>query len=198
VWCHERCHKEESQPKRLSLLQAAVEVGGALVCFKKALKFEVRFLSDEPLPPFLLLTDWREVKLCLQAFERHSPRSWPVCTVVLAEETPQLSRATAWAEALPEGSPRVKVFADLAEARAFAVECLTSAHARRLALPGRGRLGAAAPAAGTRATAGGPTAEQQALVEPNGTEILSPLRRGWSPAELADLLQSAMPEYYDD
>mmetsp|Transcript_15812 Transcript_15812/g.47502 ORF Transcript_15812/g.47502 Transcript_15812/m.47502 type:complete len:184 (-) Transcript_15812:97-648(-) len=177
VWCHERCHKGlQCEARRQALALAAAEVGIALVCFKTAAKFDAWLLRRGPPPPFALLIGWREAKPCLQALEQHPARSWPVCTVVVAEETPQLERATDWAGALPAGSPRVMVFANFAEATAFALECMASARAGSPASPGRPSAASAVP----------------------GTEILSALRRGRSPAELADLLRSAMPERYDD
>mmetsp|Transcript_108272 Transcript_108272/g.334366 ORF Transcript_108272/g.334366 Transcript_108272/m.334366 type:complete len:245 (-) Transcript_108272:22-756(-) len=195
VWCYERCYKQESKPRYHALVQAAAEVGGTLVRFKKAHKFDVGFLWRNPLPPYLLLSDWREAKQCLQALAQRPAQLWPVCMVVMADGNPEFDRAIAWAEALPAGSPNVMV-AHFAEARAIAVECMASACARR---PGAaGQPSVAVPADGAWATAGSSAVGQQAPVEPAGTGILSPLRRGRTAAELADLLRGAMPEHYDD
>jgi hypothetical protein len=50
--------------------------------------------------PYILLTDWREVKPCMQATQGNKPQKRPVFTLVMCEDGRQYSRATCWAQSL--------------------------------------------------------------------------------------------------
>mmetsp|Transcript_126385 Transcript_126385/g.252557 ORF Transcript_126385/g.252557 Transcript_126385/m.252557 type:complete len:518 (-) Transcript_126385:145-1698(-) len=112
VWCHERCHKQETEPLRKAINEAAREVGAVLVCMKKANKFGL-WLDHAQRPPFALLTDWREVKPCLQTISLQPPSNRPACTMVLCTMGPQFERAAAWAQTLPPRTDPVMVCRDL-------------------------------------------------------------------------------------
>jgi len=113
VWCHERCHKREAEPRRRLLAEAAKMAGASLICLKKAGKFAA-WLAKDQRPPYLLLTDWREVKPCMQAAAREHVSNQPVFTVVLCEESRRhFDRASTWAESLPARADPVHVCTDL-------------------------------------------------------------------------------------
>lgn len=199
VWCHERCHKQESVPRRQRLHQTASRGGGAVVCLKKAEKF-AGWIGHGQRSPFVLLTDWREAKPCLQALASQAPECRPVCTVILAEDPKQFDRVSAWLDSLPPSPSPVRVFKD----ESWALNCIVGvmapygnngsptsvarAQQRDLAAMPTGRAPVGIP----------PAPRHQAFVAPLGTEILSPLRCGRSATELEALLRSAMPESYDD
>mmetsp|Transcript_55389 Transcript_55389/g.171575 ORF Transcript_55389/g.171575 Transcript_55389/m.171575 type:complete len:397 (+) Transcript_55389:66-1256(+) len=112
VWCHERCHKVETEERRVVLSEAVQAAGASLVCLKKAAKFAL-WLRNAQRPPFILLTDWREVKPCLMAAAEQHTTNQPTFTVVLCEEPRCFERASAWAQSLlPRGDP-VHVCPDL-------------------------------------------------------------------------------------
>mmetsp|Transcript_90395 Transcript_90395/g.256013 ORF Transcript_90395/g.256013 Transcript_90395/m.256013 type:complete len:350 (+) Transcript_90395:82-1131(+) len=113
VWCHERSHKNEVAHRRKVLGDAARAAGASLVCLKKASKFDM-WLAKAQRPPFVLLTDWREVKPCLQAASQEHLCNQPVFTVVLCEESQKhFDRAANWAEGLPPRQDPVHVCRDL-------------------------------------------------------------------------------------
>lgn len=117
VWCHERCHKHECEERRTAIGEAASDVGATLVCLKKAGKFAT-WLTHAPAQPFVLLTDWREVKPCMQAVAQ-CPANRPALTVVLGELPQHFERASAWAQSLPVGADPVDVINQLGCPKAF-------------------------------------------------------------------------------
>jgi hypothetical protein len=112
IWCHERCHKHDCDEKRAVIVNAAEESQASLLCLKKAAKCAA-WLEQAQRPPYALLTDWREVKPCLQAAELHPPRNQPVFTVVLCELPKHYERASAWAQALPARNDPVRICRDI-------------------------------------------------------------------------------------
>jgi len=131
VWCHERCHKRECDERRAAIKEAAREAGGMLVCIKKANKFAM-WLAEAQRQPFVLLTDWREVKPCTEAIADVRPqgRTGPSLTVVLAEEPRQFERASAWAQGFPPHVDPVHVCQDLGPPRAFIAKLANSLRSR--------------------------------------------------------------------
>jgi len=121
VWCHERCHKRESDALRMAVKEAAREAGGMLVCIKKANKFAMWLAETQRQRPFVLLTDWREVKPCTEAVTQLRPQGCmgPALTVVLAEESRQFERASTWAQGFLPHSARVQVCQDIGPPKAF-------------------------------------------------------------------------------
>lgn len=118
VWCYERCHKEETAEKRAMLAQAAREAGAFLVCVKKAPQLAA-WLKKTRCPPFVLLTDWREVKPCLQAAAEDSGCGVPAFTIIVCQEQHTYERARNWVRRLPSGAGRVYVLRGLSTAKAF-------------------------------------------------------------------------------
>jgi len=117
AWCHERCHKPATEPLRKAIDQIVSAAGGRLSCLKKAKRFAA-WLSAAPQRqwPFVLLTDWREVKPCLQAMSQmECPR--PLMIVVLLDQPLHLDRVLGWARNLPMQGirDRVHVIMDISE-----------------------------------------------------------------------------------
>mmetsp|Transcript_2612 Transcript_2612/g.6097 ORF Transcript_2612/g.6097 Transcript_2612/m.6097 type:complete len:287 (-) Transcript_2612:241-1101(-) len=105
VWCHERCHKDALTVRRRNLQNAAHHVDGSLECFKKAAKFAVWLAEAEVEPersaaPYVLFTDWREVKPCMEHLLSHHPVQKPLATIVHCESRVHFIRATAWMHTL--------------------------------------------------------------------------------------------------
>lgn len=112
VWCHERCLKSECDVRRQAVSMAAREAGALLICMKKASKFAA-WLGQKQRPPLVLLTDWREVKPCLQAASEQPPRNRPALVLVLCDVPAQYERAKAWARTCPPGTEKVRVIKDI-------------------------------------------------------------------------------------
>uniref|UniRef100_A0A7S0A9M7 Uncharacterized protein n=1 Tax=Pyrodinium bahamense TaxID=73915 RepID=A0A7S0A9M7_9DINO len=96
VWCHEGCFRPTREALKGELEAAAVGVGVLLKCFKKAAGFSERYLGSS-CQTYALLTDWREVKHCLQYALENCPQQLPVLTMILCSAR-QYSRALRWAE----------------------------------------------------------------------------------------------------
>lgn len=111
VWCHERCMKESCLEKRQAITNSAHELGASLICLKKAAKF-ANWACHSPRPPFALLTDWREVKPCMEALEGLPRERRPAATMVLCENQLHFHRASVWARSLPPDSDPVLVCED--------------------------------------------------------------------------------------
>jgi len=113
VWCSERCFKEDNAQRREVLEDLAESAGASLVSFKKASKFAI-WLVNTPHKPFILVTDWREVKPCLQVSELQPVEYQPVFTVVLCDsDQKNYERAQLWASSLPPRKDPVHVVSSL-------------------------------------------------------------------------------------
>jgi len=153
VWCHERCHKQESEARRRLLSEAAREAGAHLMCHKKASTFAM-WLAHTQRAPFVLLTDWREVKPCMEAVAQQPPHNQPALTVVLAELPRQFDRASAWAQDhwLNYASP-VCVCKDLGHPKVFFAQLVHKFLSVATKLPGQLLPGVAWPPRGPAAAA---------------------------------------------
>lgn len=118
IWCHERCHKQDCDDKRFIITEAAEESGASLLCLKKAAKYSM-WMEQAQRPPYALLTDWREVKPCLQAAALHPPRNQPAFTVIFCELPKQYERASAWVQSLPVRSDPVHICRDVNTLKGF-------------------------------------------------------------------------------
>mmetsp|Transcript_55967 Transcript_55967/g.157711 ORF Transcript_55967/g.157711 Transcript_55967/m.157711 type:complete len:339 (+) Transcript_55967:56-1072(+) len=118
VWCHERCHKQECEPRRKFIGEQAGEAGADMVCLKKAGKFAM-WLAQAQRPSFALLTDWREVKPCLQTAAAHRPQNRPAFTIILAELPRHHERASAWAQGLSPRADPVHICQDVGALKMF-------------------------------------------------------------------------------
>jgi len=101
VWCHERIHKQGQIEidRRNGVEDAAAGVGAELLCLKKAKQFEHGSCRPGTMP-YILLTDWREVKPCMEIMQGHKPQKRPVFIVVICEVNRQYARATRWVQNL--------------------------------------------------------------------------------------------------
>jgi len=108
VWCHERCHKADSDAQRQMLARHAEALGGSLITLKKASKFQI-WLRRHERPPYILLTDWREVKPCRDYLAEMPKRSLPALTVVHCEVQCHFDRASEWATSLDPSSGQGEV-----------------------------------------------------------------------------------------
>jgi len=118
VWCHERCHKQENEGLRRILGDAARSAGASLVCLKKASKFAV-WLRSAQRPPYVLLTDWRELKPCINTAKQVHISNQPTFTIVFCKDARHYERACAWAKSLPPRADPVHVCKDLTFLKAF-------------------------------------------------------------------------------
>merc|ERR1712012_1277016 len=96
IWCHERCHKPDTDDFRKVLHEAIGSVGGKLVCLKKASVFE-RWLHRQQHVPYVMLCDWREAKPCMEVCDQECS-SPPRCTIVCAATEKQYTVAAKWAQ----------------------------------------------------------------------------------------------------
>eukprot|EP00449_Zooxanthella_nutricula_P006334 CAMPEP_0198509928 /NCGR_PEP_ID=MMETSP1462-20131121/13870_1 /TAXON_ID=1333877 /ORGANISM="Brandtodinium nutriculum, Strain RCC3387" /LENGTH=285 /DNA_ID=CAMNT_0044239249 /DNA_START=63 /DNA_END=920 /DNA_ORIENTATION=- len=92
VWCHERCFKDEST--RAAISHLVDQRGGLLTSIKKAKTFETKFLSAHP-SPFVLLTDGREIKPCMEAIAQQ-PVHRPFQVFALVENAKHAARVAGW------------------------------------------------------------------------------------------------------
>jgi len=109
VWCHERCHKLEHEPRREAMRVAREEFQVSMVSLRKAKNFAL-WIQASPRHPFVLLTDWREAQHCRRALELHQGGNIPVFTVILCDSTKQRKVASAWVQSVlgSKGGPPVE------------------------------------------------------------------------------------------
>lgn len=86
--------------RRQAFEEATAIVGAGLLCLKKAKNFQDWSCKPGTMP-YVLLTDWREVKQCMVTLQGLRPQKRPVFTVVTVETGKQYLRATDWAQQLP-------------------------------------------------------------------------------------------------
>lgn len=203
VWCHERCNKHEWDSFRNAMNGAAQGVGSTLTCLKKATTF-AKWLGNPDRQPFVLLTNWREVKPCFQyAAAQQDPTCWPALTLVLCELPKHVERATAWAQELPAHVGVVRVCTDIGlpevqagggGGRACAPGALR--HAKRSSPPHQAarRGGGRAPAP---AAPGGPTGARRGAGRPHPGAALLPVGADELPVgrhPLANVLHLHQPQ----
>jgi len=133
--------------------------------------------------PYVLLTDWREVKQCMQAALEWSSEDCPNLTVVVCEGPKQHARASRWTQSLPACFGTVQVWHRLLPPIALVREL-------RQWLLGRG-FRPAQPAADQAL----PRQVPAELVMSGPTAQALPLQ---APAELAPPVRKAQPCLRDD
>mmetsp|Transcript_23773 Transcript_23773/g.68618 ORF Transcript_23773/g.68618 Transcript_23773/m.68618 type:complete len:293 (+) Transcript_23773:63-941(+) len=84
VWCHPNCHKPQLDHQRRVLTTAAESAGAAVVCLKKAQRFQ-EWVSHRQRPPFVLVTNRREVGICLEASREQPSMNRPAFTIIVCE-----------------------------------------------------------------------------------------------------------------
>lgn len=116
AWCHERCHKQESDALRESIQASVRKAGGDLVCLKKAQKFAT-WVASATQQPYVLLSDWREIKPCVQVIAQYATHNFPAMIVVCLDQPKQYKRVAEWASTLAQQGFRehVQIIRDLSE-----------------------------------------------------------------------------------
>lgn len=64
VWCSEKCHREDSKIRE-DIVELASRLGWRPVLLKRAKRFRSLSLRRD-LRPYVLISDWREAKPCMQ------------------------------------------------------------------------------------------------------------------------------------
>ncbi|CAJ1326840.1 unnamed protein product [Effrenium voratum] len=95
VWCHERSHKTDASATRAQLQAVIARCGGELVCHKTAVKLR-NWLDDNTTGRFLLVSDWRQLKPCLDHFAVTQPL--PQAVILLCETAKICAKAHQWNE----------------------------------------------------------------------------------------------------
>jgi len=96
VWCYEHCHKKECSSQRRALAVASEKHGASLVCLKKAAKLG-DWSAKQCRALYVLVTDWRELKPCLDIFKQEDSTNHPSFTVVVCANPRSFEKASQWA-----------------------------------------------------------------------------------------------------
>jgi len=100
VWCQERCYKSDSKTTKNSFEIAAKNNGAELVCLKKASVF-AQWVARKNQSPYVVLTNWREVKPCAWALGEQDYSNHPFLIVVLCDTSMCFGKACHWADHSP-------------------------------------------------------------------------------------------------
>jgi len=103
VWCHEHCHKSHNDARKKALADLCFEHEASLVCHKKAAKFGV-WLSCTVQPDYILITDWREAKPCIDIISTGLRFTQ---MIVYCDTDSTLRKASEWVNRLPAEAGRV-------------------------------------------------------------------------------------------
>jgi len=220
VWCHEHCYKPPCAEWRNALAEASQEAGATLRCMKKAFQF-VDWSAVHGNVPSVLLTDWREVKQCMEYVLQRCPQNKPMLTVVLCGNSKQYYRASSWAKGLAESSGRVHVRMDAASPKELISDLLAimehgqGHHESRAVMNGKP---AALPARQARPKLAGLPGKVLAGAAPKNARmkvaqrleeaiglpwpVVEAMMPIWgqcgSPAEVERMLREAAPTIYED
>mmetsp|Transcript_118442 Transcript_118442/g.340094 ORF Transcript_118442/g.340094 Transcript_118442/m.340094 type:complete len:347 (-) Transcript_118442:440-1480(-) len=123
IWCHEHCFKAAEEPTRDAIAKQVNQVGGQLTCFRKAKGFE-RWLSRSGRQRYVLLTDIREIRHCVQALAA-MPDRLPELIIINVEEAKGAQRITSYVRELPAAGfhAPVRVIRALGALAAHLAEC---------------------------------------------------------------------------
>lgn len=116
VWCHERCYKKEFEPLRKLVSSSLQDAGGGLVCMKSAARFTA-WAAKPKLPPYVLLSGWREIKPCMQTLVQRGAYRPPAMIIVFPEQVNHYERVVSWAQQLAaqDFKERVHLLQDVQE-----------------------------------------------------------------------------------
>jgi len=112
VWLHERCCKPypEKQAFRRMLKEVANSFGSTTALLKKSTKFQKHLETTDN--KCMLVTDWREVKPCMQMLSTLPAQLQPLFIAVSCDHALQYETACQWAIQVDSPTP-VYVFQDL-------------------------------------------------------------------------------------
>jgi len=99
VWCYERCYKSDADAFRSGIAELAESSHGTLLCFKKACGLK-KWLAEGSDTRWVLVTDWREAKPCVQLWAECVRR--PDLILVVTDGERQMKRSLGWQTELQE------------------------------------------------------------------------------------------------
>ncbi|CAE8634228.1 unnamed protein product, partial [Polarella glacialis] len=105
VWCFERSNKPDMKDTKNLLMSMANKCNANVACIKKAEKF-LSYLG-KCTHDYVLVTDWREVKPCIEMLETMPDDSLPKFVAVICQQKKQYENASYWATNL--NNPRVQI-----------------------------------------------------------------------------------------
>lgn len=100
VWCSERCHKGENEFRRSQLKAALTDVGASLVVLKKAKRFGL-WIERIRRPDFVLVTDVREARSCMELLSDHKGGNIPSTMIVVCETSVQVAKVNSFTMQFP-------------------------------------------------------------------------------------------------
>lgn len=101
VWCHDRYQQltRARTDRRKAFEEATAASDAELMYLRKACHFEA-WCRRQSTIPYILLTDWREAKPCMEVVVGLKAEQRPVFMVVICEVSRERTRATRWAQSL--------------------------------------------------------------------------------------------------
>jgi len=101
----------------------ASDMGATLMCFKKAHHFG-KWIAEQNTSRYVLFTDRREIKHCVDAVKKPGVGCRPIFTVVICTDDKQRSKAQSWVASLGFREDPIFIFKDLASVQAIAPRLL--------------------------------------------------------------------------
>ncbi|CAE8620607.1 unnamed protein product [Polarella glacialis] len=123
IWVSDACYKAEIQDQRRELMTLVRQGGGVCTCVKKADAFG-EWCGTNDGRPVVLLTNWREVKPCIQVITDRK-LSWPVRIYVLTDSASAHVRASQF---FHSRCTFVHVLSELGPLHIFVESCISSIH----------------------------------------------------------------------
>jgi len=111
----------------------ALYIGACLRCFKKADHFGKWIVKHKP-ELYALLTDWREIKHCVDTIDEQSVDGRPLFTVVFCADAKQQRKAQSWVSRLTCRSDPVHILGDFASAEGI-LPCLLYVMQAKICVP---------------------------------------------------------------
>jgi len=125
VWCEEGSLSQENQTLRDWLVCQAHEHGAEFLCLRKAHHFEK--WSSITTKPYVLFTDWREVKHCIATATGRGLEGRPMFTSVFCLDETQRLRAKRWSVSLAERHDPIYIHGDLPSSESTVLSLLSQA-----------------------------------------------------------------------
>lgn len=116
---------QECKKLRKMLRRKAQQYGAELLCLKKAHMFQ-QWLSVAT-ERYVLFTDWREVKHCIEAVALQGPEGRPMFTSVFCIDTKQQCRADHWVSTLAARTDPIYINGSLSFAESTVMSLLQQA-----------------------------------------------------------------------
>jgi len=123
VWCAEGSLTPERHTLRDWLVCQAHEHGAEFLCLRKACHFE-RW-SSLTTKPYVLFSDWREVKHCVATVTGRGLEGRPMFTSVFCVDATQQTRAKRWSVSLAERQDPIHIHGDLSSSQSTVATLLS-------------------------------------------------------------------------